>query len=445
MSEANTPLPIPADRTLKVKKKSKGKSFRISTLSGLVGILVISLVVLIRQHVYVIRVFQTEEQQAHRTENGGVPLPPTLTMNYRSVNATTNNTTPQNMRQVTGYFDDRIREFEHHEGVVIATKIHSDAFLPMLEQMLCLLHQAYNHRVLYDIVVFTTEPILESNVTIALQQVVAPAKLSFVQDNRGLQQEIAALLPARRAQFAQDCRLKDEASLVNLTWYSKCPGRIAYNHQAEFRSWHIWKHPSLQDYHWMMWLDADAFCAFKWRQDPIAIAMQHNLTILFDNFPQGTAGGKEIQNRIRKAMNGGSLCNVKMTPQGHFQRQVDNDCKEKVEGGGADIPLVHGFFHITNMDFYRRHIYWAEVLIGNGFLQRKFDDQVAVTVPAAYYTPKQSFLLRKVGIELGVYHNGRLDGNRKMKGGGFRKYWTKHGGKDEFPEGNQRCSVVTGG
>jgi hypothetical protein len=311
----------------------------------------------------------------------------------------------------------------------------------MLEQMLCLLHQAYNHHLQYDIVVFTTEPV-DPMLIINLTRTVAPVNLTVVQDNRGLQREIADLSPERRQQFVQDCGLQSDAELVNLTWFSKCPERIAYNHQAEFRSWHIWKHPALQNYHWMMWLDADAFCSRKWTRDPVAIAMQHNLTIFFDNFPQGFAGGKEIQERIQKAMNG-SLCAVKMTPEGYFDRRINEQC----DGirGNANIPLVHGFFHITNLDFYRRHINWAKVLIGNGFLQRKFDDQVAVTVPAAYYTPNQSFLFRKVGVELGVYHNSKLDGYNKVKGGGFLRFWEKRGGKENFPEGEQNCDVITGG
>jgi len=364
---------------------------------------------------------------------------------FRTKTMTTSNTTTttistSTMRSITGFFDETIREFERQEGVVIATKIHGPEYLRMLTQMLCLLHQAYNSRLQYDIIVFTTEPIDPSQV-LHITQMVAPVHIQFVHDNKGLQEEIAALSPERRQQFIKDCRLQSEMELVNLTWYSDCLGRIAYNHQAEFRSWHIWNHPSVIDYHYMMWLDADAFCSQRWTRDPVAIAMQHNLTILFDNFPQGDTISREVHARIQKAMNG-SLCNVKLTPEGYFQRSINEDCYAK---GGTRIPLIHGFFHITNMDFYRRHIYWAEVLIGNGFLQRRFDDQVAVTIPAAYYTPNQSFLLRKVGIDLAVFHNGRIDGNMKVKGGGFLAFWHKNGGKEQFPDGHKNCAVTSKG
>ena len=364
--------------------------------------------------------------------------------NVRRRSMNTTNTTMGSvslMRSITGYYDPAIREFERQEGVVIVTKIHSDVYLPMLEQMLCLFHQAYNHRLKYDIVVFTTEPI-DPTLLVNLTSTVAPVHLTVVQDNRGLQQEIADLSPTRRQKFVRDCHLQNEDELKNLTWFSKCPERIAYNHQAEFRSWHIWNHPALKQYHWMMWLDADAFCSKKWTRDPMAIAMQHNLTILFDNFPQGAARGQAIHQRIRTAMNG-SLCEIHMTPQGHFERWIDEQCDAMSKV--ANIPLIHGFFHITNMDFYRLHINWAKILIGNGFLQREFDDQVAVTVPAVYYTPNHSFLLRKVGIELGVFHNGRLDGDSKLKGGGFLRFWNKKGGKELFADGENNCNIITGG
>lgn len=354
------------------------------------------------------------------------------------------------MRTLTGYFNPQIHEFERQEGVVIVTKIHDKAYIPMLEQMLCLLHHAYNHRVHYDIVVFTTE-FIDPSLAVNLTHTVAPAKLTVVKDNRGLQEEIANLTPERRRQFIKDCNLKDESSsaeeiLANLTWWSECPRRLAYNWQAEFRSWHIWNHPALAPYHWMMWLDADAFCAKKWERDPVAIALQHNTTILYDNFPQGSAGGREIQQRIQTAFgNSTALCNVKLSPLGHFVRQVNEECIGQVENDKNNIPLIHGFFHITNMDFYRNHLYWAEALIGNGFLQRRFDDQIAVTVPAAFLTPHQSWLLRGVGIELGVHHNGKLDGFSKTPGGGFKRWWLKKGGKEGFPEAAAACPAVAGG
>ena len=122
----------------------------------------------------------------------------------------------------------RIVEFERQLGVAIVTKIHGPHQLLLLEQSLCLLHHAYNNRPLYDIVVFTAEPLSEEQIS-TTRNLVAPAKLTVVVDNRGFQNEIAALSPVRRQKFLEACNVTSPA---NLTWWSMCPGRLAYNWQA---------------------------------------------------------------------------------------------------------------------------------------------------------------------------------------------------------------------
>eukprot|EP00934_Nitzschia_sp_Nitz4_P003433 Nitzschia sp. Nitz4//scaffold291_size36643//25170//26588//NITZ4_007767-RA/size36643-processed-gene-0.21-mRNA-1//1//CDS//3329546139//3423//frame0 len=316
--------------------------------------------------------------------------------------------------------------FQRLNGVVIATKIHGAHQLPLLEQSLCLLHHAYNNKPMYDIVVFTTLPIPDE-MLVSSRNYVHPVNLTVVVDNRGLQEEIAALSPTRRTNFLQACNV---AAPQNLTWFSNCPGRIAYNWQAEFRSWHIWKHPALAQYRYMMWLDTDAFCTKEWDVDPIHMAVENNLAILFDNWPNGRNSGKEVQRRIRSAFNV-SLCNIDVK-DGHFKSHVSAPgCK------GARIPNVHGFFHITNLDFFRSPVVqgWAEKWIGDGFLQRTFDDQAAVTVPTAILAPEKSWDLRRKGVRLEVFHNLKLDGKKSKQVGGFKQYWESVVIK-QFPSAN---------
>lgn len=120
--------------------------------------------------------------------------------------------------------------FERQDDVVIVTKIHGKHQLMLLEQSLCLLHFAYNRRPLYPIIVFTTLPVPEEDIA-KVQKFVHPANLTFVVDNRGLQQEIAALSKPRYDAFLKACGVD---SPVNLTWWSNCPGRVAYNWQGSF-------------------------------------------------------------------------------------------------------------------------------------------------------------------------------------------------------------------
>ena len=327
-------------------------------------------------------------------------------------------------------------EFERHDGVVIATKLHGMHQLHLLEQSLCLLHQAYNNRVLYDIVVFTTEPLTPKAVE-SVQSLVAPAKLTVVVDNRGLQQEIAALSPIRRAKFLERCNV---TTPHNLTWWSNCPGRIAYNWQAEFRAWHLWTHSALASYHTMLWMDTDGFCTKVWDRDPVAFFLQHNLTILLDNFPQGRAKGREVQRRIYDSFQQ-SLCRVRVrngTLVSHLGTTLD-DCPD------ARIPLIHGFFHITNLDFYRSPTvqHFAETWIGDCFLCRDYDDQGGVTIPAAVLTPHLAWGMQSHNLSLQVFHNAAMDGKQRAKPSDFLKYWSQFG-PTQFPEAYGKCPVTAG-
>ena len=47
--------------------------------------------------------------------------------------------------------------------------------------------------------------------------------------NRGLQEEIAALSPIRHEKFLERCQ---ESSPENITWWTVCNHRLAYNWQA---------------------------------------------------------------------------------------------------------------------------------------------------------------------------------------------------------------------
>jgi hypothetical protein len=324
-----------------------------------------------------------------------------------------------------------IKEFERQEGVVIVTKLHGPHQLLLLEQSLCLLHFAYNHLLHYDILVFTAIP-LEETALAPLRKIMAPVKFAVVVDNEGLQSEIANLTPVRREKFFERCK---PTAPENITWWTNCPGRIAYNWQAEFRSWHIWRHPALRDYKYMMWLDTDAFSTRPWTRDPVAVAMQNDLVIMFDNWPQGAAKGPDIQERVVQAF-GQTLCGLKMK-DGQMQPSIGGKCPS------AKIPLVHGFFHITNLDFFRSDAVtlWGETLIGDCYLCRKYDDQVAVTVAPAMLAPHRAWDMRAHGLQLDVYHNFHMDG--KEKAGGFLKWWKLFG--QNFTQAHGICPIKAGG
>jgi len=352
--------------------------------------------------------------------------------------ATTSMTTDNNKYTIS------TAEFVKHPGVVIATKVHGpDGDFGMLNQSLCLLHYAYNNRVLYDIIVFTTEPIPEEQVQ-GLQSLIEPSKLTVVVDNDGIQNEIDNL-PAHKHDFLLErCNITNS---TDLTWWSTCQGvekhhqeRLAYNWQAEFRSLRVWNHPAMTSYRYMLWFDADAFCTKPWERDPVAFAIDKQAVILFDHFPQGHSKNW-IQKRFFNAF-GEKLCKIWITEEGHFGTKTRSDGK----CGQMGVPNIHGFFHITDMDFYRSTKVQKAIerLFEHCFLCRFPDDQLTVTAPAAMLAPNRSYDMRTtMGTNLDVFHNHKLDGIDQCIPAGFKSYWPQYASKT-LPAADGVCPIIAG-
>ena len=335
-----------------------------------------------------------------------------------------------------------IVEWERQDGVVIVTKIHGPTQMHLLRQMICLLTKAYNELMQYDIIIFTTIPFSKENIT-QIQTLGSPANITVVVDNPGLQTMIEQLEPLRKELFLARCNVTTWDEQIQLNWYSTCregnrQHRLAYTWQAEFRAFHIWNHPALHPYRYMVWMDTDGFCAEVWHRDPVAFFIQHQLVILFDHFPKGSSRGNDFAQRYKAAFNT-SLCGIHIE-HGQLKPSLGRRCSR------SQVPVkhIHGFFHITDLNFYRSPPvqHWTRTLIGQQFLSRKYDDQIAVTVPAAILAPNRSWDMAYHGIQLNVYHNGRLDG--KYPVGGFIKYWNKHG-KRNFTTAWKVCPIETRG
>jgi hypothetical protein len=360
-----------------------------------------------------------------------------------ATNANTNTNTNTNMSSMdintsssTGVI---ARDFEAQPRVVIATKIHGPPHIPQLKQSLCLLMAAYNnHRNLhYDIVVFTTLPVSQIDEA-DLQEIVNPAHLTIETDKLTLNQHIDGLNPEQKRNLYERCNRTYDDPLYWGTRSCEDGGEcasLAYNWQAEFRAKHIWKHDALAKYKYMLWYDSDSMSTRVWEQDPIAVMIRNNLAMFFDNFPQGRTKGQEVQAKIKEAYND-TLCSLRMQ-NGHLVKSDGGSCPA--------VPQMHGFFHITNLDFYRspENMRWYDILIGDNKFSRKWDDQLSVTVPAAMRAGNRSWEMGANGVNLDVWHNGFLDGKRKWKGGGYLKWWKKEA-EVSFPEGFGSCkSLVT--
>eukprot|EP00980_Cylindrotheca_fusiformis_P027937 scaffold22569_cov116-Cylindrotheca_fusiformis.AAC.8 len=309
-----------------------------------------------------------------------------------------------------------VPHFQRQEGVVIVTKIHGPHQYKLLVQSFCLLTKAYNERMKYDIVVFYTENDISQPQIQRLQRLVFPANVTIVLDTLegGLQAEINALSTDRRAGLLKRCNV---TSSNDIDWYSNCPGRLAYNWQAEFRTVRIWTHPALAKYKYMMWVDADTFATRVWEQDPIAYAVAHDL-VLFAGHMRGGSARPEENERIYQGFQT-RICSIGTSNGGYFTVKTDPNCIKR------HYYNVGGFFHITNLNFYRSPpvLQWMNLARQDCFLCRSFDDQFAVTVPAAILAPNRSKGMTESGIRLDLFHNGRIDGTKKAIPGGFRRYF----------------------
>lgn len=338
-----------------------------------------------------------------------------------------------------------IPDFDPTARVVIVTKIQGKNTVGALNQSLCLLSYAYNHRVNYDIVVFSATMISDKQLDL-IRTTVYPANFTFVLDNPGLTEMIDSLDDERKRKLFKRCNVTNS---TEIDWKTRCLEKsssgttnmpIQYTWQAEFRSLHLWTHPALAKYKYMLWLDTDGFCTKVWKQDPIAIMRRNDMVFLFDNFPQGQAKGVEWPYLSQKAF-GRPYCGVRLSRKGHL-KTVGGNCL----GHSVALNQVHGFFHFTDLDFYRSApvINWQRIMIGNSTFSRKYDDQIAVTFPAAVLAGNRSWDMRSIGLNLSVVHDFLLDGKKDERVGGFIGFWNTQA-KHTFPEAYGKCNAVSPG
>jgi len=411
-------------------------------------------------------------------------------------------------------FDTTDTTTRRKKDTVIVTKIQGPAYLQSLRQMLCLLHYAYNQRTRHDIVVFTSEPIRlldDDDDTIVegkdttetnnnksskktsdgfninrnkreiqkLQSLFAEEGITFriVVDNPGLHNMVRSLSPKRRRRLLQRCG--HLTNVDELSWYTTCTEeqrssatnlkeRLAYNWQAEFRALHLWNHIAIQQYDYMMWIDADAFCTKRWTSDPVAVLKRYNLTLLFDHFPQGAARGYEFPSLTHQVFNK-TICDVELSSDDGTLSAKEGKCLGKK---GTRIHQVHGFFHVTKLEFFRspKVTEWNSAMIGYdeptggkgggdedkgddddddddpGYYRfsRLFDDQIGLTIPAAVLAGGSSRDMKSMGVKLRIMHNYVLDGFMADWRGYFVPWW-KRNANTSFPEACDRCIVDISG
>jgi len=281
--------------------------------------------------------------------------------------------------------DQNTTTFKHYDGVVIVTKVIGQIDTQKLKRHLCMLSHAYNDRMNYDIVVFTTLPWDKKNVRV-LQDIVAPAKLTVALESAPLEEQLVAMPEEERDFLRTRCGLKLPNETLSYNNWCTEPGynggyiSLGYSWQAEFRAYHIWTHEALKDYKYMMWLDSDALVSKVWDKDPMKPMVEDNLIILYSSFNYGRLRNTMVKDKMFKHYNR-SICHIS---QCHERGGL---CPEFCEDNPSMrflVKQIGGYHHITNLDVYRKPIHqkFLKDFVGIHRFSREMDDQIAVTLPA---------------------------------------------------------------
>lgn len=349
-------------------------------------------------------------------------------------------------------FNSSSPNFTRYDGVAIVTKVLWPKDLGHLKNWLCLINHAYNDRMKYDFVIFTTLPFEEDQIS-QLQKVAFPANLTVALEAPPLEEQLANMTTNELEFLYKRCNVTEN---TNLTWFHYCtePGsrhltNLGYSWQAEFRAYHIWNHPAIMEYKYMIWLDTDALPSKQWEADPMQIMVEKNLTLFYSGYPYGQL--KRSQPVARKLMNvyNTSVCRVR----DDYKSIEANPCR-----GPATFSGVAGMHHITNLEVYRKDIHqkFLKQFTGDYRFSRKNDDQLAVTIVGlmeqylyhqSIHTndPKKKILWHEKGnnLALRINHHSMYDNNKKDRApANRRKYLNQL--SESWPGLTDRCGRVQG-
>jgi len=282
----------------------------------------------------------------------------------------------------------------------------------------------------YDYIIFTTMPWTSENIA-KLLRVAYLANLTVAIEAPPLEEQVGAKTEEERNFLYHRCNVKEN---TNITWFHHCkvPGIsgmtiLGYSWQAEFRAYHIWTHPALAHYRYMMWIDSDAGVTKKWDIDPFQTMEKNGLAILYAGHPYGT--GRDDRNHSLKnklmAVYNTSICGVGNAPHPNGGKHL---YAKTCNGGGARFSMIAGNHHVTDLDVFRKDVHqrFLKIFTGDFRFNRGADDQAAVTIVSLmeqYFVnnrtdlPKISIVWHEGthGMPLKISHHGMYDANRSDK------------------------------
>ena len=378
--------------------------------------------------------------------NESNPVEPAISPDKKAISKSSaasdkeNSETSTNIETTSTAISSNSTAFQRYDGVVIVTKVLWPKDIGRLKRMLCYIAAAYNDKVKYDIVVFTTLPWTEEQIA-ELQGFVAPVKLTVALEGPPLEEQLAAMTKEEVDFLRKRCNATTEEE--ELTYFHHCTEEhsdqltnLGYSWQAEFRAYHIWTHPALMDYKYMMWFDSDVRIGKEWDQDPMKVMVENDLAILFAGFPYGKSYNPRIKDKMDQVY-GRSICNSFLVEDGTLNPHACEDDSK------FTIQQIAGNHHITNLEVYRKDIHqeFLKKFVGDHRFSREADDQIAVTIPALIENNgKKAWHERSHGLHLLIHHHGMYDVVRSEKGlRNKHRFWEKT--IETWPALKDRCKA----
>ena len=161
--------------------------------------------------------------------------------------------------------------------------------------------------------------------------------------------------------------------------------------------------------------------------------VENDLNLLFSGFPYGSTKNLKVKTKMEKAY-GKSICSI-------FKKKDGNLNPHFCTGDSAfNLGQVAGNHHISNLETYRKPIHqkFLKDFVGDYRFGRQFDDQIAVTIPAAMDSSGKAWHERSHGLELKIAHHRHFD---NVKSERSPKNWKKFFEKtiEEFAGIEVRC------
>ena len=159
--------------------------------------------------------------------------------------------------------------------------------------------------------------------------------------------------------------------------------------------------------------------------DPMKVFIENELNLMFDHFPGGLTRLIEIKEKMIQAY-GKAICRVSLTEEGTLKGDI---CGEKTV---PSIRQIYGFHHITRLDMYRKdqHQKFLKSMVSDYKFSRRWDDQLAVTVPAVMEDESKVWDHRSHGVNLGLHHNTMIDGKERGKYYSYLNWFANIGRKN---------------